>query len=268
VKTYAGLIADSTRWHGFEARSDDIIITTPSKCGTTWTQMLVGNLVMGRADFGNLSEVSLWYDACLRSREATAELAAVQSHRRFFKTHSPLDGMPLLPDATFLCVMRHPLDVALSRYDHRDSQDHARTETIRMEADNSPWLPPTRDRQPTEPDEFIRWWIDNDRPHLGAGALGLADLCNQARTYWEARNEPNVHLFHYSDLWDDLGAQLRRLAQVLNIDVDAARIEEIQEATTLDAMRGRADQMAPEAHLGIWKSTEAFFSHGGTTCLG
>jgi len=264
MRVYAGLIADSSRWHSFVPRADDVIITTPSKCGTTWTQVLVGSLLLGRSDFGQVSEVSLWYDACLRSPEDAAAIVAGQDHRRFLKTHSPLDGIPRFDDVTFICVVRHPLDVALSRFDHRGTQDHERTEAIRMAADDSPWLAPTRHKQPTEPGDFVRWWVDNDRPHLGAGALGFADYCNQANSYWEARHDDNVHLFHYSHMWNDLPGQVRRLARILDVEVDDGRVAEIVEGASLDSMRGRSKEIAPEAHLGIWKSTDAFFSHGGT----
>jgi sulfotransferase family protein len=44
-----------------------------------------------------------------------AQLAA-QEHRRFIKTHTPLDGIPLDPRVTYLVTARHPLDVAVSLY--------------------------------------------------------------------------------------------------------------------------------------------------------
>jgi aryl sulfotransferase len=37
---YQGLVHDSARWDGFVFRPDDIVISTPPKCGTTWTQMI------------------------------------------------------------------------------------------------------------------------------------------------------------------------------------------------------------------------------------
>ena len=34
-------------------------------------------------------------------------------------------------------------------------------------------------------------------------------------------SEPNVNLFHYSDLWQDLGGQVSRLADILDVPLDA-----------------------------------------------
>ena len=48
---YRNLIADSARWKGFPFRADDIIINTPPKSGTTWTQMLCAMLVFDSVEF-------------------------------------------------------------------------------------------------------------------------------------------------------------------------------------------------------------------------
>jgi hypothetical protein len=42
---YRSLVADSARWEGFGLRPGDIVISTPPKCGTTWTQMLCALLI-------------------------------------------------------------------------------------------------------------------------------------------------------------------------------------------------------------------------------
>src|SRR5262249_2445122 len=62
--------------------------------------------------------------ACLISPrdEVVAGLAA-QRHRRFIKTHPPLDGLPIDPRATYIVVARHPLDMAVSLYHHGDNLD-------------------------------------------------------------------------------------------------------------------------------------------------
>lgn len=46
MRRYQGIVFDSSRWDGFELRPGDIIISTPPKCGTTWTQMICALLVL------------------------------------------------------------------------------------------------------------------------------------------------------------------------------------------------------------------------------
>ena len=47
---YRNEMIDSTRWWSFSARRDDIIISAPSKCGTTWMQMICALLIFQTAD--------------------------------------------------------------------------------------------------------------------------------------------------------------------------------------------------------------------------
>ncbi|CAA9578471.1 MAG: Glycolipid sulfotransferase, partial [uncultured Thermomicrobiales bacterium] len=108
-RRYRSIVADSGRWDGFAFRPGDVVVSTPAKCGTTWTQMLCALLVFdGPAFPAPLGEVSPWLDMCNQPlAEVTAALAA-QTHRRFVKTHTPLDGLPLHPDVTYLVVGRDP----------------------------------------------------------------------------------------------------------------------------------------------------------------
>src|SRR5215203_1589032 len=108
---YRNLVMDSARWDGFEFRSGDIVISTPPKCGTTWTQMLCALLIFDGPTFpALLSDISPWLDMNIRPlAEVTVALAA-QTHRRVIKTHTPLDGIPLHRDVTYLVVGRDPRD--------------------------------------------------------------------------------------------------------------------------------------------------------------
>src|SRR5674536_154767 len=38
VRRYRTVVSDNARWAGFRYRADDIVISTPAKCGTTWMQ--------------------------------------------------------------------------------------------------------------------------------------------------------------------------------------------------------------------------------------
>lgn len=90
---YRGLVYDSARWEGFELRPDDIIISTPPKCGTTWTQMICALLILQTPELDRpLSVLSPWLDMQSRSRrEVVADLEA-QQHRRFIKTPNASRG--------------------------------------------------------------------------------------------------------------------------------------------------------------------------------
>src|ERR1700690_701421 len=95
---------DSGRWLGFPFRDGDIVISTRSKTGTTWVQMICALLIFGTPELpAPLAELSPWLDHLIEPRDAVyARLAAQEGHRRFIKTHTPLDGIPVDPRATYL----------------------------------------------------------------------------------------------------------------------------------------------------------------------
>ena len=264
-RRYRGYFADSARWERFAFRPDDVVITTPSKSGTTWMQTIVGTLIFGRVDLGApVSTLSPWLDMLTYTDEQVfAELEA-QRHRRFIKTHSPLDGVPRVDGVTYIAVIRHPLDIALSDLDHADNLREEVAVELRSAASGEPDEELDRGPRPSDPGEYLRWFIDNHEKPCGSGPYGLEDYCQQVLTYWDAREAPNVHLFHYAQLWADLEGQMRRVADALGVAVDPARWPEFVDAATIGSMRARAAQTAPNVHQGIWVDPAKFFAVGGT----
>jgi hypothetical protein len=264
MRRYHGFMADSARWERFRQRPGDVVITTPSKCGTTWMQTIVGILLNQRTDLPPIGTISPWLDMQVRTEDEVFGLLAAQTGRRFIKTHTPLDGLPANPSVTYLAVIRNPLDVALSDRDHMSNMLRDKTEAMREAAVGKYEPEIEREEAPEDPAEFLRWFIDNHAQPMGSGPYGLEDFCQQAGTYWNARAEPNVHLFHYADMWHDLDSEMRRVAAALAVAVDEQRWPSFVEAATLESMRARASQAAPDAHLGLWQSPEGFFRVGGT----
>ncbi len=91
---------DSARWLGFPFRDGDIVISTRSKTGTTWVQMICALLIFQAPELpAPLAQLSPWLDHLIVPREEVYAQLAAQEHRRFIKTHTPLDGIPLDPRA-------------------------------------------------------------------------------------------------------------------------------------------------------------------------
>src|SRR3954462_4244239 len=82
---------DSGRWLGFEFRPGDIVISTRSKSGTTWMQMICALLVFQTPELpAPLARVSPWLDWIGEPLDAVVARLDAQPHRRFVKTHTPL----------------------------------------------------------------------------------------------------------------------------------------------------------------------------------
>ena len=164
---YRTPMTDSARWEGFEFRPGDIVISTPPKCGTTWMQMLCALLIFGGPEFpGRLADLSPWMEIQTESREEVFAALATQRHRRFIKTHTPLDGLPFDESVTYIAVGRDPRDVAVSWAHHFDNMDLGRVLTARAEAVGLddladlalPALPPP------DPAGQFWFWMEDDTP--------------------------------------------------------------------------------------------------------
>lgn len=95
-RCYTSADQDSGRWIGFPFRDGDIVISTRTKHGTTWMQMICALLVFRDPALpAPLGELSPWLDWLVIPKDQVYAMLEVQTHRRFIKTHTPLDGVPL-----------------------------------------------------------------------------------------------------------------------------------------------------------------------------
>ena len=197
--------------------------------------------------------------------EVIADLDA-QQHRRFIKTHTPLDGLGYDPMVTYICVGRDPRDVAISWAHFQDNIDLKALFTARDRAVGNEdlaelfrgWTPP-----PTDPlERFWRWVDDSTNPDVHR--VNLASMMHHLTTLWQVRAQPNVVLVHYADLQADLEGEMRRIAQRLEIAIDDERLPDLVAAAGFDAMRARADEIVPNASESLWLNNQAFFHRGST----
>ncbi len=246
---------DSARWWDFPLRAGDIVISTRSKSGTTWAQMICLLLVFQDPHLrGRLGSLSPWLDWLVRPKEDVYELLADQNHRRVIKTHTPLDGVPFDQRVTYIVVGRHPLDMAVSLYHHRDNIDRRRL----AELTGQPLVRPS----PRPPLHewllgFVEWEGDAraSLDTLPGALLHLSDA-------WARRHSPNVVLVHYDDLLSDLDGSMRRLSRRLGIPVDEHRWPALVHAATFDSMR--ESESAPDGTLEVLKVPAAFFRRGAS----
>ncbi|MDG4836995.1 sulfotransferase domain-containing protein [Micromonospora sp. WMMD967] len=252
---YRSTDEDSGRWAGFRFRDGDIVISTRSKSGTTWMQMICALLVLRTPELpAPLNVLSPWLDWLAEPRDAVFDRLAAQPHRRFVKTHTPLDGVPLDPRAHYVVVARHPLDMAVSLYHQAGNLDRARLAELTGQPAPSG---PGRKRVPVE--QWLRSWIDQEvdpRAELDS----LPGVMLHLTDAWARRHEPNVELVHYDDLLADLGGEMRRLADRWELPRPGP---ELVEAATFGRMRERADRLAPDT-LGVLRDRRAFFRQGGS----
>ncbi|MBV8959305.1 MAG: sulfotransferase domain-containing protein [Actinobacteria bacterium] len=248
---------DSGRWIGFPFRDGDIVISTRSKSGTTWMQMICALLIFQTPDLpAPLRELSPWLDWLVNRKDEVWARLDAQTHRRFIKTHTPLDGVPIDPRVTYIVVARHPLDMAVSLYHQGDNLDRAKMRELAG-------LPPLPDQgpRPNLHDWLVDWIERDSRPEGDMDSLpGVMHHLSDA---WARRNERNVLLVHYDDLLKDLDGQMRMIAARLNIPVDESIWPTLVNAATFAEMQSRPDDLTPDLG-GIFKDRSTFFRRGGS----
>jgi aryl sulfotransferase len=235
---------DSFRWDGFPFRDGDIVISTRSKHGTTWVQMICALLIFRRPDLPTrLGAISPWLDWVGEPRDEVIAQLEAQQHRRIVKTHTPLDGIPLDRRAHYIVVARDPLDAAVSLY-HQSAD-------LRRDVAREP-LPPIA--------TWLRAWIDfggAPEAHLDS----LPGVMLHLRDAWDRRDDPKVSLVRYSDLAADLDGSMRSLATTLAIGIDEPSWPSLVQAATFESMRAEAEHLAPPPD-GVLVDRSAFFRRG------
>lgn len=260
TETYTSIAMESARWKDFEPRPDDIVICTPPKCGTTWMQMICALLIFQTPKFEKpLSEYSPWLDMLILPVDEVLEKLSKQTHRRFIKTHTPLDGLPYHDDVTYLVVGRDPRDAFISMQPHLKNMQPEKIMTMIENATHEVVLPDM-----SEDDlgiRFQRWMAASGKPGDGDD-VGSASVLSFIATYWQYRHLPNINFIHYSDLKSDLRQQMERIAAILNIEVPEEKWPTLVEAAGFESMKSNADNIAPDAEKNLWQSNAGFFNSG------
>ncbi|MCK9993847.1 MAG: aryl sulfotransferase [Alphaproteobacteria bacterium] len=226
---------DSTVWNNFKFRDDDIVIGTWGKSGTTWTQQIVGQLLFNGDPDVAVSELSPWVDLRIPPKEVKLPMLEAQTHRRFLKTHLPVDALVFSPKAGYIYIGRDGRDVVWSMYNH-----HASANALWYAAMNDtpgrvgpPIDPPTDDIR-----QYFLGWLEKD-------GFPFWPFWENIRSWWEIRNLPNVKLLHYNDMKADMPGQIRNIAAHLQIPIDESRWPAILEHCSIDYMRDNGDKTVP-----------------------
>lgn len=254
-------VFDSAEWDDFPVRPDDIVISTYPKCGTTWTQRIVGMLVFGSAESFPVQDSSPWPDFRLPPPGAMLALAQSQDHRRFLKSHLPFDALPKYAGVKYVHVARDGRDAAMSFYNHKANYLPDAVERMREVSRGDPKFGDDGFAfVPTDPAQHFHDWLEGWEDDLGDPQAGYFPF---ERSFWEARHDPDVLLVHFNDLKADREGEMRRIAAFLGIELPEDVWPQIVEAAGFEAMKGNADTLLPGAGTS-WKGGGRTFLHKGT----
>ncbi|MEP6623080.1 MAG: sulfotransferase domain-containing protein [Acidimicrobiia bacterium] len=234
AREYIDIIFDNRRWADFQPRPDDIFVCTPPKCGTTWTQTIVTELLFPCGPTpGPVFEVAPWIDARFEPIDVVLDRLEAQTHRRHIKTHTPADGVPMFDDAKYIVVGRDGRDACMSFLNHMANlQPELMHRLITSAIEEALPLPPGGPPPTHDVHAYFDWWMNR------------RFFFDHMSTWWEHHGEPNVLFVHFNDLQTDLDGQMRRIAGFLDIPVDETAWPTQVARCTFAGMKERPHEIA------------------------
>ena len=173
---------------------EDVFVVTQMKCGTTWMQHVVYEVLMrGRGDLvergAALYAIAPWLESVKSVSMAEAPLVGSERPSRLIKTHFPVTRCPLADDARYIYVARHPVSCFASCADFI-AQNAGRL---------SPELP------------VVEEWFCSDDMWWGPWTAHVEG-------WWaESLERPNVLFVHFEDMKSDLASVVRVVGDFLGM---------------------------------------------------
>ena len=245
-------LMDSTVWNTFHFRSDDIVIATYAKAGTTWMQQIVAQLVFDGAESIDVQAISPWLETRNGSAADKIILLEAQRHRRFIKTHLPADALLMSPEARYIYVARDGRDVVWSMHNH-----HLQLKDEMFQLVNA-GLPPGAKPFPRPDLELVPYF----RRWLETGGEPWWPFWEHIRTWWALRHAANVHVVHFNDLKRDLGSEIGRIADFLDVRLEPAILERVEARCTFAYMKQHAERFSPGGGSRLKGGASSFINQG------
>jgi aryl sulfotransferase len=204
----------------YVVREGDVFVATQMKCGTTWMQHVVYEVLhRGRGDLvpseTALCAVSPWLEAFKTVPVEDAPLLGSERPSRVIKTHLPATLCPDSDEARYVYVARHPVSCFASCVD--------------FIAANVGAMAP-------ELDQVEEWYCDDELMWWGTWP-------SHVRGWWErAARGDNVLFVHFEEMKRDLPGVVRRVAGFLELEpFTEAEIDNVVRKCGFEYMREHED---------------------------
>lgn len=243
---------DSTIWNDLKFRDDDIVIATYAKSGTTWMQQIVAQLMFDGDPDISVAEMSPWVDLRVPPKEVKLPLLEAQTHRRFMKTHLPVDAIRFCPKARYLYIGRDGRDVVWSMYNHHVNANQTWYDALN---DTPGRVGPPIEPPPDDIRQYWREWLDRD-------GHPFWPFWENIRSWWAVRDLPNVKFIHFANLKHDMAREIRAIATFLDIPIKESRWEAILNHCSFEWMKKNATKSVPLGGAFWDAGAEVFINKG------
>ena len=244
---------DSTIWNDFAFRPDDIILASYAKSGTTWMQQILGQLIFSGVEGLDIAGMSPWLDLRVPPKEVKLAEVEHQAHRRFLKTHLPVDALMFNDTAKYIYIARDGRDMVWSLHNHHMMANDAWYGALN---DSPGRVGPPIGKPNPDVHQYFRHWLAMDGEPFWP-------YWENVRQWWAIRDLPNVMIVHFADLKADLPGEIARIGDFLGIKHGAATMALIAEHCTFEYMKAHANEVTPLGGA-LWEGGGDSFIHKGT----
>jgi hypothetical protein len=214
----------------YRPRPEDIFVVTQMRCGTTWMQQVVYEIVSrGCGDLSDrghrhLYAMSPWLDG---TRSVSLEAAPLvgEPPARIIKSHLPVTLCPYDPAAKYVYVTRHPVSCFGSIVDYQRAL--------------AGWLMP--------PVKNLADWFCSDRMYW-------LPWPRHVEGWWRlSRTHDNVLFVHFEEMTRDLGSVLDRVAAFFGRPLQERERQQVLEKCSFEYMRSREElfEMSPPTMFSV-----------------
>ncbi|CAN7949071.1 unnamed protein product [Ixodes pacificus] len=201
----------------YKPQPGDIFIVSYPKCGTTWMQHIVYNILMDGSPPPNKLD-PIFRMPFLELQGADAARHGLKPGA--LKTHLPFDKHPYSEDAKYLYVTRNPFDCCVSFYHHTRHfpMYHFQDGTF---------------------DEFLDMFL--------AGKVDFGDYFEHLLSWYDHKDDANVLFLTYEDLKKDTRSWLHKIADFLGEDYgtklrgDDGLVDKVLKMVSLEGMKKTVD---------------------------
>lgn len=197
----------------YTAQPGDLFIVSYPKCGTTWMQHIVYNIINNRPPPRN--QLASWIEMPFLEAQGAE---AVEDMRRPgpIKTHMAFRFQPYSNDAKYIYVARNPYDCCVSYFYHtRDMPEyHFQDGTF---------------------DQFFEMFVE--------GKVDFGDYFDHLLSWYEHRNDPNVLFVTYEQLKKDIRSWVLKVADFIGGEFsqklrnDEPRLENVLKNISVKSMK-------------------------------
>lgn len=220
------------RARAYKPRAEDVFVATQMRCGTTWMQQIVYQIVTrGQGEFpeadagrSHLYAISPWIEAINSVSLADAPIVG-ERPTRIIKTHLPASHCPYGRDARYIYVARHPVSCFASIVDFNQSM-------------LGPLLPPI---------DTMAAWFCSDRMYWSPWP-------DHVDGWWQwAKSRDNVLFVHFEEMTSNLPAICDRVAAHLGCVLTPDEKLRVAEKCSFKYMKAHEEffEMAPPTMFSV-----------------